>query len=195
MRVRLIALAVLAVAGLTAFAPAPFMKTDRHKGSGGEGLAAMQGTWQITEKTRMGPNGQSMAYATRQKVEISEDSWQYVTTLAAKGGKGGGIGGKGGGGGFGGKGGVAKATSINYKLVVDSKRQPNEFRVKRSLGGINGKLGNSDVDYMIGIVQVRGDTMKMLYRLGTRSDASEVLPRDFATVPEGWYSMTLKREK
>src|SRR3954469_19988163 len=107
MRVRLIALAVLAVAGLTAFAPAPFMKTDRHKGSGGEGLAAMQGTWQVTEKTRMGPNGQWMAYATRQKLEIHEDSWQYVTTLAAKGGfgKGGGIGGKGG-----------KATSISYKL-------------------------------------------------------------------------------
>jgi hypothetical protein len=193
MRIRLIALAVLAVAGLTAFAPAPFTKTDRRKDQA-DALDALQGTWSMTEKTRMGPAGQVLNYSTTtQKVRIEKDSWQFVRPgFAARGGKGG-KGGKGGGGGLGGgpaAGGFGGGpTSIAYKIVLDRKTRPMEFRIKRST--------RTETDYMVGIVQVHGDTVKMLYRLGSRSGLGddEPMPRSFDKAPEGWYSMTLKRDR
>jgi hypothetical protein len=191
MRIRLIALAVVAVAGLTAFAPAPFTKTDRRKDHL-DGLDALQGTWSMTEKTRMGPAGQVYNYSTTsQKVRIEKDSWQFVRGVAARGGKGG-KGGKGGGGGLGGApGGFGGGpASISYKIVLDRKTRPTEFRIKRTT--------RAETEYMAGILQVNGDTVKMLYRLGSRGgfgEAEEPMPRTFDKVPEGWYSMTLKRDR
>ena len=175
MRIRLIALAVVGLIGLTAFAPAPFVKSERKRGHGGDVLDALQGTWSMTEKVRMGPNGNLTKYSTSQKVRIEKDAWSFVSAL---GGKGGGVG-KGKGGGFGG---------LRYKIVIDGKRQPVEFRVKRT--------NNAETDYMVGIVQVNGGTAKFLYRLGSFGPfgQNEEMPRSFDVIPEGWYSMTLSRD-
>jgi hypothetical protein len=174
MRIRLIALAVMALIGLTAFAPAPFTRNDRRRGHGGDVLDALQGTWSVTEKVRMGPNGTLMNYSTRQKLRIENDDWSFVSALAAKGG----------GGIARGKGGPARRA---YKIVIDRKRLPVEFRLKRS--------ADDDSDYMVGIVRVTGDTAKILYRLGsTFGGSNDEMPRNFDAVPEGWYSLTLSRD-
>src|SRR4051794_29228181 len=120
MRTRLIALAVVALVAVTAFAPAPFTKTDRKHGRGGDVLAALQGTWTITEKTRMGPNGALSKYSTTtQKVQIEDGLWRFVSAnegkLKAK---------------AGGKGGFGARAS--YKIVLDHHRRPVEFRLKRT---------------------------------------------------------------
>ena len=80
MRTRLIALAVFALIGVTAFAPAPFMKSKHGKKRGGDVLAMLQGTWSITEKTRKGPNGELMKYSTTQRIVIEKESWQFSRT-------------------------------------------------------------------------------------------------------------------
>lgn len=182
MRIRLIALAVLALGGLTAFAPAPFMRVDRKKES--DTLSMLQGTWSMTEKVRMGPNGQLSKYSTTQKVVIEKDSWRFSTAAEAKalkgvlGGKGGGVGG-----------GFAVATRTSYKIVLDNRRLPMEFRLKRTTP--------AETDYMVGILYVKDNTVKVLYRLGSTLAlrGQEEMPRNFDTVPEGWYSMTLTRDK
>jgi len=178
MRIRLIALAVVALIGLTAFAPAPFMKTDRRKDRG-DVLDALQGVWSITEKQRMGPNGRLLKMSASQKVRIDKDGWRYVSSFEVNAPMA-----KGGGKGKGFEGGPA------YKIVLDTKRNPVEFRLRRSTA--------RDTDYMVGIVHVSGNTAKILYRLASsarRGEAQEEMPRNFETVPEGWYLMTMQREK
>jgi len=171
MRNRLIALAVLAVIGLTAFAPAPLIRNERKRDRDGDVIDALQGTWSVTEKVRMGPNGTLMKYSTAQKVCVEGEAWRFTSAAALKGK------------------GVAKG-AVSYKIVADPKRRPAEFRVKRAIGG-----GDATTDYMVGIVRVTGSTAKMLYRLGTGGPGSkDEMPRDFDTIPEGWYSMTLSRD-
>jgi len=178
MRIRLIALAVVAVIAVTAFAPAPFTKTDRKRGRGGDVLAALQGTWAITEKTRMGPNGALTKYSTTtQKVQIEDGVWRYVSANEGK------IKVKGGAG----KGGAFARPS--YKMVLDHKRLPVEFRLKRT-------TSSAETDYMVGIIHVNGNTARVLYRLGSGfGRQQEAMPTSFDNVPEGWYSMTLSRDR
>src|SRR5215211_1156208 len=88
MRIRFLALAIVALIGLTAFAPAPFVKPDRKRGRGGDLLAQLQGTWSIAKKERMGPNGQVSKYSTAQKIRIEKDLWQFVSAAEGKGGRG-----------------------------------------------------------------------------------------------------------
>jgi uncharacterized protein (TIGR03067 family) len=184
MRIRLIALAVVALTGMTAFAPAPFVRPDRKKDSN-DTLDALQGTWSMTDKHRVGPAGQVQKYSTSQKVRVEKDTWRFASAFegrvkAPKGG--GGLGG-GPAGGFGGR-------TAAYKIVLDRQRRPMEFRLKRTT--------TTQADYMVGIIQVRGDTVRMVYRLGTGRGlggiVEEQTPRDFDKVPEGWYSMTLRRD-
>ena len=41
---------------------------------------------------------------------------------------------------------------------------------------------------MVGIIHPSGDTVKIVYCLGTAFRRQEVaMPRDFENVPEGWY--------
>lgn len=170
MRIRWVAFAVLAVAGLTAFAPAPFVKPDRDRASKGDVLAGLQGTWSVTDKQRMGPNGQLSKYSTSQKIRIEKDSWRNVLASEVKG-----------------KVPPKGLTKLSYKIVLSATSRPTEFRLKRTTG--------SELDYMIGIIEVRGDTARVLYRLGSSSfGEGQAKPQGFDTVPEGWYLMTLRRD-
>jgi len=171
MRARWIAFAVVAFAGLTAFAPAPFMRADRDRKSG-DVLASLQGTWTIVDKHRMGPNGKLLKTFNSQKIQIDKDVWRYVSALV-------------------GKGGLAKAkgkaATIGYKLELVQSSRPTEFRVRRT-GALEG-------DYMVGILQVDGDSARIMYRLATTAlRAEQATPRGFDPVPEGWYLMTLRRD-
>src|SRR3954451_23619930 len=85
MRTRLIALAVFALIGVTAFAPAPFMKSDHGKKRGGDVLSLLQGTWKIADKTRT-MNGELMKYSTSQRIIIEKETWQFSTLRAPAGG-------------------------------------------------------------------------------------------------------------
>jgi len=181
MRIRLIALAVMALAGLTAFAPAPFMKSGRDRAPRGDVLAALQGTWSVSEKQRMGPNGRLSNYKTSQKIRIEEDGWSFVSSFALKGGKGG-LGGLG-------KAPVGGRPLYRIKVEPGRRRGPVVFRVKRT--------ANDDAEYMVGVLHVSGDTIKMLYRLGSTfgGRAEEKMPTNFDTIPENWYLQTLTRDK
>jgi hypothetical protein len=136
----------------------------------GDVINALQGTWSITEKVRMGPNGALTKYSTAQKISIEGESWRFTSAAL--------------------KGKVPKGGPIAYKIVVDRhKRHPVVFRLKRTTSA------DTTSDYMVGIVHVSGNTAKMLYRLGTGFPAGkDEMPRNFDTVPEGWYSMTLTRD-
>jgi len=184
MRIRWTALAVMALVGLTAFAPAPFIKSPRERNPG-DVLAALQGTWSTIEKQRAGPNGRMMNYSTTQKIRIEKDTWRTMTAAEIR--KGGG-----GGGGPGPGGGKGKAFGrASYKIELTTSVRPTEFRLKRT-------TGLSETDYMVGILQVNGDTVKILYRLGSSAafgnQVEDVAPRSFDPVPEGWYLMTIKRD-
>jgi uncharacterized protein (TIGR03067 family) len=177
MRIRWIALAVMALVGLTAFAPAPFIKSGRDRNPG-DVLAALQGTWSITEKQRAGPNGRLMKYSTAQKIRIEKDTWRSLSASEVNGG---GVGG-----------GKAKGFGrTSYKIELTSSVRPTEFRLKRTSGRV-------ETDYMVGILQVDGDTVKLLYRLGSAAafggQVEDANPRGFDPVPEGWYLMTIKRD-
>jgi len=178
MRTRLIALAVFALIGVTAFAPAPFMKSDHGKGGrGGDVLAQLQGTWKVADKQRRGPNGEVMQYSTSQRIVIAKGTWQFARPGVGVGGPGGGVMGKAKGG----------PGASSYKIVLDASRRPVEFRLKRAT--------TTNADYMVGIIHPSGDTVKIAYCLGTAFRRQEVpMPRSFEDVPEGWYVMTLKRE-
>jgi hypothetical protein len=177
MRTRMIALAVFALLGAAAFAPAPFVKSHSQGRRGDRDvLAALQGRWKIVEKQRMGPDGQLLNYGTSQGVLIEEDNWQNVSRAALNGraaprGKA--------------KGGLSP---LSYKIVLDTTRRPVEFRLRRST--------RTGTDYMVGIIHPAGDTVKVLYCLGTafRRGEGGSMPHDFTTIPEGWYLMTLKRD-
>jgi len=149
------------------------IRNERKRDRDGDVVDALQGTWSVTEKVRMGPNGAVTKYSTTQKVCVEGESWRFSSALALKGK-------------------VPKGGGISYKIVADSRSRPAEFRVKRTLNG------DSTVDYMVGIVHVTGNTAKFLYRLGTRGpggkDDKDEMPRNFDTIPEGWYSMTLSRD-
>jgi hypothetical protein len=181
MRTRLIALAVFALIGAAAFAPAPFMKSDHGKNRGRDVLSMLQGTWSIAEKTRKGPDGELMKYSTTQRIVIEKETWQFTSPRALAGGGGPGIGAAPKGKAKGGTG------AVSYKIVLDASRKPVEFRLKRTT--------STSTDYMVGIILPLGDRVKIAYCLGTAFRRQEVpMPTNFEDVPEGWYSMTLKRE-
>jgi uncharacterized protein (TIGR03067 family) len=177
MRIRL-PLALLALIGLTAFAPAPFLKPDRKPSGDSALLQRMQGTWSITAKQRMGPDG-VVNYSTRQKVHIEKDQWEFLST-SAKAPK------------AGAKGPPARAkkvpSRIGGKIVLDDKGAPRPFRFKRA-------LGREDADYMVGILAFEGNKLRILYRLGTvDEDIPPQPPNGFLTIPQGWYLLTLERD-
>jgi hypothetical protein len=166
--------ALVALIGLTAFAPAPFVKPDRKRDRDeGDILGKLQGTWSISSKVRMGPNGILSKYSTSQKLQIEKDAWQLTSAGMGKGGKGGGVA-------------VKMPARPLYKIEIEPSGYPREFKVKRNLA--------KGSDYMVGIVSVEGDTARMLYRLAVANPDDTVKPTAFEPVPEGWYLMTLKRD-
>jgi hypothetical protein len=165
MRFRLL-VALFAVLGATAFAPAPFVKPDRNRDrEEGDPLPRLQGTWSMTSKERMGPNGTVSKYSTTsQKLAIQDDSWSFVYVA---------------------KGGPKLPARPMYKLEIEPGGRPARFRVRRT---------TTDRDYMVGILTVEGDKAKMLYRLVTTRPQDDATPDNFDTIPEGWYRMTLERD-
>jgi hypothetical protein len=169
MRLRMLATALVALIGLTAFAPAPFVRPDRKRDrDGADLLASLQGTWSISSKVRMNPNGNLSKYSTSQKLRIENDTWQFVSALEGKGKA------------------KGKVGRVAYRLNLDPTGYPRKFRVQRTTG--------TKTDYMVGILAVEGE-IKMLYRLASSTPNDTNQPRNFADVPVGWYLMTLKRDK
>lgn len=166
MRIHLL-IALVALVGTTAFAPAPFLKTRRHRERGTmDLLPQLQGTWSITSKVRTGPNGRQTNYSTSQQIQFEKDTFQYTYKNIK-----------------------AKITPVPYKFTLDPGGPPARFRIQRT-------STTPAYDYMTGIITVEGDTAKMMYRLGsTGLPAKDKMPTGFDVVPEGWYLMTLKRER
>ena len=121
---RLIALAVFALIGVTAFCPGPVREVRPGKGGrGGDVLAARpQGTWKIADKQRRGPNGEVMKYSTSQRIVIEKETWQFTSRPAACG-----VGGP-----WRGMGKARAGRGASYKIVLDAHRRPVEFRLKRT---------------------------------------------------------------
>lgn len=170
----LLGVVVLLVAA--AFAPAPLPKPDRRNNPHAELLARLQGTWTLTAKQMMTPDG-LLNTSTRQKVQIEKDRWQFVS--AGKGGKGG----KGGGPP------KAKKASIGYRIDFEPGGLPRVFRLRRTVEG--------EPEYAYGLLGFEGPKLRVLYRMNYEDPDLErppVPPSGFHTVPMGWYLLTLERE-
>jgi uncharacterized protein (TIGR03067 family) len=76
MRARLL-VALLALFGVTAFAPAPLPR--RGRGAQGEiTLASFQGTWKVVSFDTVGPGGRRTDVRWFQQVRVESDLWTYV---------------------------------------------------------------------------------------------------------------------
>jgi uncharacterized protein (TIGR03067 family) len=74
-----IAAALLALSLLTAFAPAPFPKTQRRVAVTEISLATFQGTWRVTSMRTARANGAHTPYTWEvTHVRITKDQWEYM---------------------------------------------------------------------------------------------------------------------
>jgi uncharacterized protein (TIGR03067 family) len=97
MRVRVI-VALIALSGLTAFAPAPFPKSGRRGDPGVISLQNFQGNWRAVSFDSVGPNNQrSKIGLWFESVRVKGDTWIYV------------VGGK---------------ENLSYRLVIDGDKRP-----------------------------------------------------------------------
>lgn len=173
-------LGLVVLLGTTAFAPAPFLKPDRRNGADTELLTRLQGTWRMTAKQVMTPDGLGNM-STRQHVRIEKGQWQFVSTKGPpKGGAG--------KGGFGGKAGK-KGPGVTYRIVLEPGGMPRIFRLKRT--------NFNDEEYAFGILGFEGTRLRVMYRMNYEDPDIErpaFPPANFQMVPQGWYLLTLERE-
>jgi uncharacterized protein (TIGR03067 family) len=133
-----ILLALLAVAGLTAFAPAPFPRPKRDRGSGDEiSLQTVQGTWRVVSMQRTSRDGKHMPHKWAiTHIRIRDDKWTFME--------------------------ANNVENTSYRLKVDGTKQPglldyyswmdNNANVKQSV--------------MVGAIRRKGNMVEILYLPG-----------------------------
>jgi uncharacterized protein (TIGR03067 family) len=149
-------LGLAAILGLTAFAPAPLGKPDKKVNPSSQDL---QGTWSVISAERGGGRAVRSRASTR-KVRIDKDKWSFLTTT---------------------RGGTERA--ISYFLVLDSRKEPKQFDLKRQA---DGRVT------LHGIYRLEGDTLKVAYANTIRDTAR---PTSFSDLEVGQFLLTLKRDK
>src|SRR5262245_45045867 len=77
-RVRMLFVALVALVGLTAFAPAPFPKADRRGERGLVTLQSLQGNWRVVSFGSIGQNGQLRHVLWFQHVHVRGNHLRYV---------------------------------------------------------------------------------------------------------------------
>jgi uncharacterized protein (TIGR03067 family) len=147
-------LALTAILGLTAFAPAPFEKPDKKATSPRE----LQGTWSVVSVDR-GGGVKTLPRNARAKVRIDKDTWTFLTTIRDR------------------------ARETRYFLVLDPKKNPKQFDLKRQADG---------PVTLRGIYHLEGDTLKVVYANPLRDTAR---PASFSSLQADQYLLTLKRDK
>lgn len=129
-------LAALAVVGcLTAFAPAPFPRTER-KVKEGDDLSLLQGTWKVVSYDRPGlkvkGGGVVKFRSVITNVRIEKNQWSFMRELNGQ-----------------------LSPTVTYEMKIDPKANPRKMDLTRDLSGSKYRLR--------AIYKLEGSQLKVLY--------------------------------
>src|SRR5262249_23247615 len=129
---------LIALIGLTAFAPAPMPKPAK-KPAVPPLMQQLNGNWRVvsTERTLKSRKLLSRVANTSQRIRIDGKTWSYVYANPDG----------------------TERTSTSYQTVFDLAKSPAWLDLKRE------QIGTV---YLKGVISVQGDTAKFCYVLGTR---------------------------
>jgi uncharacterized protein (TIGR03067 family) len=170
----LFALAV--IAGLTAFAPAPFPREQR-KARESDDAVRLMGTWKVTNYERPGVNGAAaMRYSVNMTIRLSPGKWEYVYDNNN---------------GLGGLGRGAVATNNDYEMKIDTASMPRKMTMTKDYGAGTTMTMNA-------IYKFEGDKVKILYTTvyqGRGMIQAETGPLSWEKPPTNSILLTLERQK
>jgi uncharacterized protein (TIGR03067 family) len=159
---RRLLIAVIALAALTAFAPAPISRPKRERGSGDEiSLQTFQGMWRVVSMQRTSRAGNHPPHKWEvSHIRIRDDRWTFME--------------------------ANNVESTSYRLKVDGTKQPGQ------LDFFWTGPGNIDTTqpFMVGVIRRKGNMVEIIYLRGNHTK-----PTTFEPPPEGWWLLTLQRDR
>jgi uncharacterized protein (TIGR03067 family) len=135
---RRLLIAVVALAGLTAFAPAPFPRPKRERGSGDDiSMQTVQGTWRVVSMQRTSRDGKHSPHKWAiTHIRIRDGKWTFMEN---------------------------HTENTSYRLKVDGTKKPGQLDFYWTGPGNNNNIMQPA---MVGVIRRKGNKVEILYLPG-----------------------------